>query len=37
MDIRGMSESDVHLLTRLASSICPEIYGMMEVKQALLL
>ena len=37
MDVKATSESDVHLLKRLASSICPEIYGMMEVKQALLL
>ena len=31
------SENDNHLFTRLASSICPEIFGMGEVKQALLL
>lgn len=37
LDIRGTSENDQHLLTRLAQSICPEIYGMTEVKQALLL
>jgi len=37
MDIRATSESDIHLLSRLAASICPEIFGMMEVKQALLL
>lgn len=32
MNVRGTSENDVHLLQRLATSICPEIYGMMEVK-----
>jgi DNA replication licensing factor MCM7 len=32
MDVRAASESDNHLLKRLASSICPEIYGMTEVK-----
>ena len=37
MDIRGTSESDVHLLSRLGNSICPEIFGHTEVKQALLL
>lgn len=37
MDIVSTSESDTHLLTRLAQSICPEIYGMVEVKSALLL
>ncbi len=37
MDIRATCESDNHLLTRLAQSICPEIYGMIEVKSALLL
>jgi len=37
MDIRGTSENDEHLLKRLASSICPEIFGMMQVKEALLL
>ena len=31
-DIRGTCESDTHLLERLANSICPEIYGMTEVK-----
>lgn len=36
-DVRGTCESDKHLLERIASSICPEIYGMHEVKQALLL
>ena len=37
MDIRSACESDGHLFRRLASSICPEIFGMDEVKQALLL
>jgi len=36
-DIRLSSENDNHLFTRLAASICPEIFGMEEVKQALLL
>lgn len=36
-DVRGACESDGHLLTRLAKSICPEIFGMEEVKKALLL
>lgn len=36
-DVKATSESDQHLLARLASSICPEIFGMSEVKQALLL
>ncbi len=35
--IRLSSENDNHLFTRLASSICPKIFGMGEVKQALLL
>ena len=36
-EIRGSCENDQHLFTRIASSICPEIWGMQEVKQALLL
>ena len=36
-DVRGTCESDEHLLTRLSKSICPEIFGMEEVKKALLL
>lgn len=36
-DIRASCESDYHLYTRLASSICPEIFAMEEVKRALLL
>lgn len=35
--IKSTSSNDSHLLTRLANSICPEIFGMTEVKQALLL
>ena len=37
MDIRGTCENDAQLLQRLGDSICPEIFGMTEVKQALLL
>lgn len=37
MDVRGQAESDTHLFHHLAKSICPEIFGMQEVKQALLL
>merc|ERR1712166_599549 len=37
MDLKGNCESDSMLFSRLASSICPEIFGMNEVKQALLL
>jgi DNA replication licensing factor MCM7 len=37
MDLRGQCENDNHLFTRLSTSICPEIFGMSEVKQALLL
>ena len=36
-DIRASCESDYQLYTRLASSICPEIFAMEEVKRALLL
>jgi DNA replication licensing factor MCM7 len=36
-DVKNSSENDHQLYTRLAASICPEIYGMDEVKQALLL
>jgi DNA replication licensing factor MCM7 len=36
-DIKNSCESDFELYSRLASSICPEIFGMEEVKRALLL
>jgi DNA replication licensing factor MCM7 len=36
-NVRGTCENDHHILTRIAESICPEIWGMSEVKQALLL
>lgn len=36
-DIKSTCESDLHLYSRLASSICPEIFAMEEVKKALLL
>ena len=36
-DIRSTSETDTHLFARLARSICPEIFGMVEVKESLLL
>ena len=36
-DIRSTSETDAHLFARLARSICPEIFGMVEVKESLLL
>lgn len=36
-EIKSSCESELHLFTRMASSICPEIYSMEEVKQALLL
>ena len=36
-DIRGTCENDNHLFQRLSKSICPEIYGMEEVKQSLML
>jgi DNA replication licensing factor MCM7 len=36
-EIRNSSESQEQLFQRISSSICPEIFGMDEVKQALLL
>jgi DNA replication licensing factor MCM7 len=36
-DLKNMCDGDMQLYTRLASSICPEIFGMEEVKKALLL
>ena len=36
-DIRSTCETDQHLFSRLAKSICPEIFGMLEVKESLLL
>ena len=36
-DIRGTCENDNQLIRRLSQSICPEIFGMEEVKMALLL
>ena len=36
-DIRATCEDDNHLVRRLSQSICPEIFGMEEVKMALLL
>lgn len=36
-DIRATCETDAHLFERLSKSICPEIFGMEEVKKALLL
>ena len=36
-DVKGCCSDDPALLQRLAASICPEIFGMSEVKQALLL
>ena len=36
-DIRATCENDEQLLERLSKSICPEIFGMEEVKKALLL
>lgn len=36
-DIINSSSGEYNLYTRLASSICPEIYGMEEVKRSLLL
>jgi hypothetical protein len=32
LDVKATCETDHHLLTRLAGSICPEIFGMTEVK-----
>lgn len=37
MDIKSTCESDNHLMRRLSQSICPEIFGMEEVKVALLI
>ena len=31
-DIKNSTESEFHLYTRMASSICPEIFSMDEVK-----
>lgn len=36
-DVKNSCESEYHLYTRMAHSICPEIFSMDEVKQALLL
>jgi DNA replication licensing factor MCM7 len=36
-DLKDSTENEMQLYTRLASSICPEIFGMDEVKKALLL
>ena len=36
-DLKNICEGDYQLYERLASSICPEIFGMDEVKKALLL
>lgn len=36
-DIRGTCADDAALFQKLSESICPEIFGMQEVKQALLL
>jgi len=36
-DLRDSTKGEMELYTRLASSICPEIFGMEEVKKALLL
>ena len=36
-DIKSSMDSDLTLYSKLATSICPEIFGMQEVKQALLL
>ncbi len=36
-NLRDSSKGEMELYTRLASSICPEIFGMDEVKKALLL
>jgi DNA replication licensing factor MCM7 len=35
--LKDSTENEMQLYTRLASSICPEIFGMDEVKKALLL
>jgi len=31
-EIKSQSEDESHLFKRLASSICPEIFGMEEIK-----
>jgi len=31
-DVRGMCATDMDILVRLSKSICPEIFGMEEVK-----
>jgi DNA replication licensing factor MCM7 len=36
-DLKNMCDGDMQLYNRLAQSICPEIFGMDEVKKALLL
>ena len=36
-EIKSQSEDENHLFKRLSESICPEIFGMEEIKQALLL
>ncbi len=36
-DFKNMCENEMQVYTRLANSICPEIFGMDEVKKALLL
>jgi DNA replication licensing factor MCM7 len=36
-ELKDISENELQLYTRLANSICPEIFGMDEVKKALLL
>ena len=37
MDVKDNAESDDELFLKISSSICPEIFAMDEVKQALLL
>ena len=37
MDVRAVCNNDNEVLERVASSICPEIFGLQEVKQAILL
>jgi DNA replication licensing factor MCM7 len=37
MDVRAVCNNDIEVLERVAGSICPEIFGHQEVKQALLL
>ena len=36
-DIRAVCETDAHLFERLSQAICPEIFGLEEIKKALLL